>query len=220
MSGERVTTSSNQTSGSVQRVYRGILSDLEHGRMVPGQRLAETELAAQFAVGRNAVREAMQRLAVRGVVDLSRNRSPAIRRLDREETLEVLDVAEVMTALCLRTAAARFRPDAHTAWLDGALATLETAENSDEVGEFSQARRNLYRIMLEIGGNRELRRLFPAIGMHIIYAQYQTRQLRGIRLADYRAMITAVRTGQPDAASEAGRLHVANVRAIILGSQA
>ena len=75
-------------AGSVQRVYRGLLADLDHGRMVPGQRLVETDLAERFGVGRNAVREAMQRLAARGVVDLSRHRSPAIRRLDGEETME------------------------------------------------------------------------------------------------------------------------------------
>src|SRR3546814_3335354 len=57
------------SAGATQRVYLGILQDLEKHRMVPGQRLVETELALHFGVGRNAVREAMQRLAVRGVVD-------------------------------------------------------------------------------------------------------------------------------------------------------
>jgi DNA-binding GntR family transcriptional regulator len=49
------------------------MSDLEDSSMVPDQRLVETELAARFGVGRNAVREAMQRLAVRSVIDLSRD---------------------------------------------------------------------------------------------------------------------------------------------------
>src|SRR3546814_14040142 len=67
---------------SARPVFLGILRDLETGRMVPGQRLVETELASRHGVGRNAVREAMQHLAARGVVDLSPNRSPAIRKLD------------------------------------------------------------------------------------------------------------------------------------------
>src|SRR3546814_8908277 len=88
---------SGEPAGSARPVFLGILRDLETGRMVPGQRLVETELASRHGVGRNAVREAMQHLAARGVVDLSPNRSPAIRKLDLAESMEVLDVASAMT---------------------------------------------------------------------------------------------------------------------------
>src|SRR3546814_4678101 len=87
------------SAGATQRVYLGILQDLEKHRMVPGQRLVETELALHFGVGRNAVREAMQRLAVRGVVDLRPNQSASIRKLDINETIEILEVAAEMTSL-------------------------------------------------------------------------------------------------------------------------
>lgn len=202
-------------AGTVQRVYQGLLADLDHGRMVPGQRLVETELAARFGAGRNAVREAMQRLAARGVVDLSRNRSPAIRRLDEAETMEVLTVARAMTALMLGAAAARFDSATHGAMLDDAQTQLERAADEDEIAGFGRARRQFYRALLDIGGNRELKRLFPAIGMHIIYAQYQSRQLRGIRLADYRAMIDSVRRGDETQAEAAGARHVDHVSAVI-----
>jgi DNA-binding GntR family transcriptional regulator len=202
-------------AGSVQHVYRGLLADLDHGRMAPGQRLVETELAERFGVGRNAVREAMQRLAARGVVDLSRNRSPAIRRLDADETMEVLAVARAMTALVLGAAAARYDVRRDEAQLGQAQAWLEAAAEGEENADFDRARRHFYRTLLEIGANRELKRLFPAIGMHIIYAQYQSRKLRGIRLADYRDMIGHVRAGDVAAAEEAARVHVGHVRAVI-----
>lgn len=202
-------------AGAVQKVYRGILADLEQGRMAPGQRLVETDLADRFAVGRNAVREAMQRLAARGVVDLARNRSPAIRRLDPAETLEVLEVARALTVLVLETAARRFARDRHGARLIAARDLLERAGAEDEPGQFSRARRAFYRALLEIGANRELQRLFPAVGMHIIYAQYQTPALRGIRLADYLTMMAAVEAGDPAAAARAAAAHVAHVAAII-----
>lgn len=206
-------------NGAVQRVYRGILADLEQGRMVPGQRLVETDLAEHYAVGRNAVREAMQRLAARGVVDLSRHRSPAIRRLDRDESLEVLEVARALTVLVLETAARRFEPGRHGPRLAAARSLLEQAGAEDEPGQFSRARRGFYRAMLDIGGNRELQRLFPAVGMHIIYAQYQTPALRGIRLADYAAMIAAVEARRPEAAAGAAAAHVDHVAAIVAARQ-
>lgn len=180
--------------------------------MVPGQRLAETDLAARFGVGRNAVREAMQQLAARGVIDLSRHRSPAIRQLDRDETMEVLDVASVLTRLLASSAASRYSAEKHASMLAKASEMLIAADEVDEPGMFSRARRHFYRTLLLIGGNRELQRLFPAVGMHIIYAQYQSRKLRSIRLGDYRRMMEAVSHGDAKAAEQASDAHVERVR--------
>ncbi|MGE4430380.1 MAG: GntR family transcriptional regulator [Sphingobium sp.] len=203
-------------AGSSRRVYLGVMQDLETGRMVPGQRLAETDLAARFGVGRNAVREAIQQLAARGVIDLSRHRSPMIRQLDIAETMEVLDVASAMTGLAVRTAADRYDAGLHADLLNATLIMLDEADRLDEPGMFSRARRDFYRTLLHIGGNRELQRLFPAIGMHIIYAQYQSRRMRDVRSADYRQIIAAVASHIPDAAGRAGEDHVEHVRQIIL----
>lgn len=202
------------SAGSARRVYLGILEDLDSGRMVPGQRLVETDLAQRFEVGRNAVREAMQHLAGRGVVDLSPNRSPAIRRLDLAETAEVLDVADAMTRLAARIAAMRSRPSDAEA-LKAATDELAKAAASGETGQFNRARRGFYRTVLLMGGNRELQRLFPTIGTHIIHAQYPSPRMQGIRLADYQAMARAIMAGDADAAEAAAAAHVDNVRAIV-----
>lgn len=82
-----------QSSGGVSaEVCRHLLREIEMRRLVPGQRLIETELAARYGVGRNTVREAIQWLAAKGIVDMSRNRSPAIRELAIDEVMEVLEV--------------------------------------------------------------------------------------------------------------------------------
>lgn len=202
-------------TGASERVYLGIMQDLEARRMVPGQRLIETELAQRFGVGRNAVREAIQRLAVRGVVDPSRNRSPSIRQLDLAETQEILDVAAALTGLAARSAADRFDPCRDGAMLDAAMIALEDVGSHSEPGHFSRARRQFYRALLFIGGNRELQRLFPAIGIHIIYSQFQSPLLQQVRMVDYRAVRDAVVARDPDAAENAARKHVNHVRSLI-----
>lgn len=199
-----------------QQVYLGIMEDLEARRMVPGQRLVETDLAQRFGVGRNAVREAIQRLSVRGIVDVSRNRSPAIRLLDLPETLEILDVAAAMTGLAAHAAARNFDPGLHADELNGAIQALDDVGDLSEPGAFSRARRRFYRTLLLIGGNRELQRLFPAIGMHIIYSQFQSPRLQQIRDNDYRAIHDAIAARDPDRAEAAGRAHAEHVRQIIL----
>jgi DNA-binding GntR family transcriptional regulator len=206
----------NEPDGAPRRVYRAIMQDLEEHRMVPGQRLVETDLAIRFGVGRNAVREAMQRLAARGVVDLSRHRSASIRQLDIVETLEVLDVAAVMTGLATRAAALKYDPLLHAKLLSFAIKGFPKIGSVPEPGVFSRARRQFYRVLLIIGGNRELQRLFPAIGMHIIYSQFQAPRMQDLRIEDYRAIHDAIIARDGKAAERAGRDHVQHVREVIL----
>lgn len=210
------TEDAGEPRGASQQVYLGIMQDLEERRMVPGQRLVETDLAQRFGVGRNAVREAIQRLSVRGVVDLSPNKSPAIRLLDLAETLEVLDVASALTGLAARAAAERFDPALHAAELDGAMSAFDRVDAGAEPAAFSRARRRFYRTILSIGGNRELQRLFPAVGIHIVYSQFQSSRLQEVRSADYRAIHDAIAARDADRAERAGRDHVQHVRRVIL----
>lgn len=202
-------------NGAADRVYLGIMSDLELRRMVPGQRLIETDLAQRYGVGRNAVREAIQRLSGRGVVDLSPNRSPAIRMLDAAETNEILDVASVMTGLVASTAARMFDAGQHSVLLNDAIERLGQLAPTSDLWSFGRARRGFYRALLGIGANRELQRLFPNIGMHIIYSQFQSYDLLLTRVADYRKIAGAVVAKDARAAGREARTHVEHVRDFI-----
>lgn len=201
--------------GASRRVSRGIMQALETQQLVPGQRLVETDLAQQYGVGRNAVREAVQWLAAHGVIDLTRHRSAAIRRLDAAETADTLDVAEPLVGLIVRTAARRYRTQDHRAPLEEALARLEQGAEADAPGDFSRGRRHFYRTLIEIGGNSELSRLFRSLGLHIVYAQYRSPGLERGRLADFQAMAAAVVAGNVERGETAGRAHVMAVRGIV-----
>jgi DNA-binding FadR family transcriptional regulator len=74
----------------------------------------------------------------------------------------------------------------------------------------------LYRALLDICGNRELDRLFSAIHMQIVYAQYQSPYLQDIRFADYRAICEAVIAGDVKTAEAVGVRHVKRVRKVVL----
>src|SRR3546814_6450954 len=162
----------------------------------------------------------MQQLAMRGVVDLSPNRSASIRKFDLHQTLEVLEVAGEMTSLAASIAARNYDPVLHAEPFATVMRNLADSENSRQPGEFSRARRQYYRSLLSIGGHRELTRLFPAISMHLIYSQYQSSRLQQIRLVDYRAIFSAVCAKDSVAAAAAGRAHVDHVRDVLVASYA
>ncbi|MEX3899925.1 GntR family transcriptional regulator [Paraburkholderia sp. BR10954] len=208
-----------ETGSASDAVFFGVISGLENQTFVPGQRLVEGDLATTFGVSRNSVREGLQRLVAEGVVDLLRHKGGVIRSLSVQDTLDVLDVAELMTGLLAR-AAARMKPAAAQARvIEQIIGDLNAADEARDVAGFSMARRRFYRALLELGGNDELRRLFPAIHMPIVYAQYRLPSLQQLRLRDYGRIAAAVLAGEADKAEALGREHVQNVRRCICGAE-
>jgi DNA-binding GntR family transcriptional regulator len=197
-------------------VFYGIMNGLEGLQFVPGQRLVEVDLAARFGVGRNSVREALQRLAAEGIVEILRHKGAAIRALSRQETMDVLDVAERMTGLLARSAARAVAAGQPRQAVARALDLLRAADREQDADAFARARRSFYRALLETGGSRELRRLFPSIHMPIVHAQHRLAALQKLRLRDYRAIGKTVLDGDEAAADEAAVAHVRNVREEIL----
>jgi DNA-binding GntR family transcriptional regulator len=201
--------------GTSNRVSAALLRDLEMQRLVPGQRLIETDLAQRFGVGRNAVREAIQWLAAKGVVDLSRNRSPSIRHLSLDEVLEVLDVAEAMNCLLARLAARKFSRSSHRTAYRQLLLDLNTRGVTLDAESFASIRRHFYRTLLETASNRELARHFSSINMQIVYVQFPKLQLQAIRVEDYLAICKEVMAGKAGPAETAARRHVKRVRELV-----
>ncbi|MBF5005471.1 GntR family transcriptional regulator [Diaphorobacter caeni] len=200
-------------SGSV---FYGIMKGLETQSFVPGQRLVEVDLAAQYGVSRNSVREALQRLAAEGVIELSRNKGAAIRSLTLKQTHEVLDVAERMTGLLARSAAQGIADGQSPEPITQALRELVLADQTNDGEAFARARRSLYRAFLVASDSQEMRRLFPSIQMPIVYAQHRPATLQKVRMRDYQTMSDAILAGNAAAADKAGMAHVQNVRAAIV----
>ena len=97
------------------------------------------------------------------------------------------------------------------------MAELAACELRPDRDSFGRARRHFYRALLDIAGNSELERLFSAIHMEIVYAQYRSARLQEIRFADYRAICEAVLAGDVKAAEAIGKQHVRRVRSVIVG---
>lgn len=197
-------------------VFFGVTNGLIVQKFVPGQRLVEADLALQFGVSRNSVREALQRLAAEGVVDIIRHRGAVIRSLSERETMDVLDVAERMMGLLARTAAREIANGQSSHAIARALEQLNAANDDSDAAAFSTARRAFYRALLDTGDSNELRRLFPSIHMPVVYAQHRLTGLQSMRLRDYLAIGKKVLQGDKAGADMAGVTHVRNVRKEIL----
>ena len=199
-------------AGSPERLYRSVLRALYEGRLIPGQRLAEIDLRAQFGAGRSTIREVIPRLAAAGVVTVVRHRGAAVRRLSRREVGEVLDLVEVLFGLAARDAArqAERLGAASAAALSDSYGALARRAPETDFGGFLEARDDFYRTVVRLSGNRELARIFPAVQVHLMRLQLRGfgNAGDGLTLEDYRAIKAAILKGDPARAEAAARRHV------------
>ena len=95
------------TPDLVDRVFRSLLDAISDGSLAPGARLTQEEIAAQLAVSRQPVLQALRLLKKDGFVLDAPGRGLLVAPLDAEWIRKVYQVRGALDALAARLAAAR-----------------------------------------------------------------------------------------------------------------
>ena len=88
---------------AVEQLKRDILQ----GRFVPGQRLVEVDIMSHLDITRGRVRDVFKRLHSEGIVRIDRNRGASVRKVSREEVLNIFEVLEEISILIIRKVGSR-----------------------------------------------------------------------------------------------------------------
>jgi DNA-binding GntR family transcriptional regulator len=193
-------------------VVRGVLQALEDGRLTPGQRLVEADMAIRFGVGRNAVREGLQRLASEGVVEVSRHKGAIIRELSPEQALMTLELTELLIGLAARSAARRIGAPGAASAIEQALERLAAAVAADDLRAFLRARNGFFGALVAGSDNQELQRVSPAVQLHVLRAQYHLSGAYRRLHEDLSRIGKAVLAGDAQGAEDLAHAHVRRVR--------
>lgn len=87
------------------RVFQTLQSDITKGAIQPGSKISETELANQYGISRGPLREALQRLESRGLIERIAHVGTRVVSLNLNELLEIYQVREALEGLACRLAA-------------------------------------------------------------------------------------------------------------------
>ena len=128
----------------------------------------EGQLTSLYGVSRGPVREALNILSARGIVDLVPQRGAQVRVLGIEEAIDTLIVAQTLIGLSARLAASRTPEVSQQERLIKALEAI--CEFDDEAGgaDFAVARDSFYGAIKAMASNLELSRVLPTVRIHQI----------------------------------------------------
>jgi DNA-binding GntR family transcriptional regulator len=103
-----IKTEDEDTSGDTSRAefaYRKLLEGIRLQQFPPGARIREVEVARTLGVSRTPVRQALQRLQTRGLLDYAPGRGLVVSELTRQQVMELYAIRELNEGAAARLAA-------------------------------------------------------------------------------------------------------------------
>ncbi|WP_136634760.1 GntR family transcriptional regulator [Pseudooceanicola onchidii] len=187
--------------------YARLLAELREGRLNPGDRLRETDLADRLGVSRTPVREAIRQLEADGIVTHVPRQGASIRTLDYAEVMELYEMRAVLEGTAARLAA-RAASDIELEELYDMNRQLAALGN---VPEAFVLNRQLHAALLDAAKNRFLTRSIHSLqkAMMILGPTTLTQPDRAERaVEEHRAVLDAIRARNGEEAEAAMRAHI------------
>jgi len=201
---------SHQTPDSAQGhdTYTRLLAEIRHGRLAPGDRLTETDLATRFGTSRTPVREAIRLLEADGLVTHTPRVGAVIRQLDYAEITELYEMRGVLEGTAARFAARAAYPSEID---EMASINADMAAATGDIDRLYEANRQFHDILRNAARNRFLLRAVEAVQKTLLILGPSTME-EGPRaaaaVAEHARLIDALRARDGDAAETAMRSHI------------
>jgi DNA-binding GntR family transcriptional regulator len=209
--------------GAQIAAYRFLKDAILGGALAAGIRIKPEEVGATLGISRMPVREALVQLEAEGLVTFGANRRPVVTSRTADEIVELFEIRTVLETLAIERATPRLGPAAFAA-LDDLLARMNAATTDrprwmalhaafhDTI--YTAAR--MPRLLQEI---RRLRQsILPYLRMYHDF--YGVDEMPG---AEHRALLVAIRTGDPAVARDSLANHIhsaaAGVTYFLLGGR-
>ena len=128
----------------------------------PGAVLAEKSLVEELQIGRTPIREALQRLAMEGLVIHQLNRGMFVSEITYSDVQEIYEFRSLVDGYACRLAAQRATP-AKAAKLMELHGALVQATKDDDIDTYVQLDREYYSILSEASKNSFLIETIPRI---------------------------------------------------------
>lgn len=165
------------------------------GRLEPGSRLDEQEIAQRFGVSRTPVREAFRLMAANHLVELRGRQGAIVRAIKAEALIEMFQVMAELEGLCARLAARRV-PQTWGDEISKIHQRLIAAGETGNIDLFYDVNQEFHEAIYDASRNA--------------YVADQTRKLRN-QVAAYRRRVTRM----PNRIADTVREHEAIMQAIL-----
>lgn len=198
------------TRSSASDAYETLLAAIEDGGFPPGMRLREADLAAQLAISRTPVREALKRLELQGLVTHEPHHGAVVTALEYGQMTEMYLLREVLEGTAARLAAQHA-----TAVEIGVLQQMVVKDHRllKAPKELARTNRQFHQQVRDAGGNRYLTAALENLRLSLALLAGTTLGVPGRAAAsveEHAAIVDRIAARDPDGAERTARQHILN----------
>lgn len=205
---------------ATERVCAGIYDAVLERRLAPGEWLREEELATAFGVSRTVVRQALQRLAQQGAVELIHNRGARVPLPERDAAAHVFEARRVAECEIARRLGGRLSV-AQRAELAAIVDAEAAAVAAGRVGDAVRLSGEFHRALARMHGNPLLLQLLDSLlpGTSILMARFAAQGAPVCVAHRHVELLAALERGGSAAAAEM-KQHLAELEHLLAGDAA
>lgn len=192
-------------------------SAISRGDVVPGQRLIEEELAAEYDVTRSSLRQAIDTLVGEGLVERVKNRGARVRQLTVSDAVEITECRAVVEGLLARKAAERADDD-DVDRLRAHVSLMKASLKAGDLVVYSTRISGLYDLIHSVARHPNAIELVERLQAQLVRQQFRL-SLRPGRpeqsLAELSSVVDSIRAHRPKDAEDMMRDHLQRVATIL-----
>lgn len=193
------------------QVYQTLRGHLREGRLGPGRRLTEVDLATRLGVSRTPVREALARLASEGLI-AAHGRSYEVPTMSDADIDDIYELRSLLEPEALRQVAVRAHAPRQLAPVRRALQASRAAHRAGDAQDFIAANAEFRNAWLALVPNRRLVHAVDLYSDHVRYLRALTLDdaaVRTVVIEGLERIVAALAAGDGQAAAQAMREHLA-----------
>lgn len=190
-----------------EKTYRHLKEMIFDRKLVPGRRLALSQLALDLGVSRTPLVNALKRLAQEQLVEWVARRGIYVRLYSKHEMADLYEVRAALEGLAARLTAER-AGEAEIDRLEGMFRGVDLRPTPVAVRRYVDLDRKFHWQLVELSGNHQLMTALKAINMRIFAYQYGLlARTTSESLQEHRRILEALRARDGAACDRLMRAH-------------
>ncbi len=203
---------SNLSLGS--QAYQEVKAIILEGRIAPGKKLKEGDLAKALGISRTPIREAINRLAKEGLLEIFPQRGAYVVQFTEKDVFELFLIRENLEGLAARLASQRMTQSS-LAKLESCTQGFREPFGDKDVQRYAREDFKFHQSIVNLSDAQRLIQLVSSLHDHIRIYRLTTRGVADkmkSSLAEHRQIIEALGKGDPEESDRCMRQHIRRVR--------
>ena len=199
-------------------VYEELKLLILTGKISPGMRLMEEELAEDMGVSRTPIREAIRKLEKEGLITIEPCRGAYVSQISTKDMVEILEVRQNMEGLAAELAAQRMSEEDKEKLRNIAKA-YEEAVAAGDMAEMIRCDTAFHHIIVEATQNKILIQMVEQLQEMVLrfrYIYYDNFKRAEQMLSEHQAIYEAIAGGNTEVARESANVHIDRLKSLIL----